>query len=85
MTILNHVRSLKSLGVNATSYGALLLLAKLPPYLKLTVSRKVSDSNLDMEALLATFEEELMAREKANPPITRERSYHTAATLFSGS
>ena len=87
----SHVRSLKSLGIKAASYGALLspvLLAKLPPDLKLIVSRKVSDSNLNMDALLATFKEELTARERDNPPPSRrgqERSHHTASTLFSGS
>ena len=87
----SHVRSLRSLGIDAASYGALLspvLLAKLPPELRLIVSRKVSDSNLDMAVLLATFEEELTARERANPqPIRRsqERVHHTASTLFSGS
>jgi len=70
----SHVRSLRSLGIEATSYGALLspvLLAKLPPDLWLIVSRKVSDSNLDMDALLTTFEEELTARERANPQLAR--------------
>ena len=86
-----HVRSLKSMGIEATSYGALLspvLLSKLPPELRLIVSRKVPDSNLDMDALLATFEEELTARERANPQSTRrgqERVHNTASTLFSGS
>lgn len=81
----SHVFSLKSLGIEAESYGALLspvLLAKLPPELRLIVSRKVSDSNFDMDALLATFEEE------SNPQPTRrsqERVPHTASTLFSGS
>ena len=87
----SHVRSLKSLGIEAASYGALLspvFLAKLSPELRLIVSRKVSDSNLDMDALLATFEEELTARERANPQSTKrsqERMHHTASTLFSGS
>ena len=87
----SHVRSLKSLGIEAASYGALLspvLLAKLPPDLRLIVSRKVSDSNLDMDALLTTFEEELTARERANPQLARrsqEKPHHTASTLFSGS
>ena len=46
----SHVRSLNSLGIEAASYGALLspvLLAKLPPELRLIVSRKVSASNQD--------------------------------------
>ena len=39
----SHVRSLKSLGIESASYGALLapvLLSKLPPELRLIVSRK---------------------------------------------
>ena len=46
----SHVRSLKSLGIESASYGAHLapiLLSKLPPELRLIVSKKVSDSNLD--------------------------------------
>ena len=69
-----HVRSLRLLGIEAACYGALLspvLLAKLPLDLQLIVSRKASDSNLDMDALLSTFEEELTARERANSQLTR--------------
>ena len=65
----SHVRSLKSLGIESASYGALLapfLLSNMPAEPRLIVSRKVPDSNLDMDALLATFEEELTARERAN-------------------
>ena len=86
----SHVRSLRSLGIEAASYGALLspvLLAKLPPDLRLIVSRKVSDSNLDMDALLSTFEEELTARKRANPQLTRqavEKPHHTFSALFTG-
>ena len=81
----SHVRSLKSLGIEAASYGALLspvLLAKLPPELRLIVSRKVSDSNLNTTRHLRG---ELMARERANPQQSQERVPHTASTLFSGS
>ena len=88
----SHVRSLKSLGIEAASYGALLspvLLAKLPPDLRLIVSRKVSNSNLDMDALLTTFEEELTARERANPQVSRRNGdkppHPTASALFTGS
>ena len=86
----SHIRSLRSLGIEAASYGALLspvLLAKLPPDLRLIVSRKVSDSNLDMDALLSTFEEELTARKRANPQLTRravEKPHHTSSALFTG-
>ena len=89
----SHVRSLRSLGIEATSYGALLspiLLSKLPPDLRLIVSRKVSDSNLDMDALLTTFEEELTARKRANqnPQPTRrnvEKPRQTASVFLSTS
>ena len=65
----SHIRSLKSLGVHSTSYGALLssvLLKKLPPDIRLIVSRKVASSELDMDSLLQAFEEELAARERAS-------------------
>ena len=64
-----NIRSLKALGVESESYGAMLssvLLNKLPPELRLIVSRKVSTDDLDIERLLKIFEEELMARERAN-------------------
>ena len=89
----SHVRSLKSLGIEAGTYGALLspvLLAKLPPDLRLIVSRKASDSNLDMDVLLETFELELTARERATPRHTQpSKRMHegkappTASALFS--
>ena len=59
-----HVRSLRSLGIESATYGALLspvLLSKLPPELRLIVSRKVSESNLNLDELLSTFEHELTA------------------------
>ena len=86
----SHVRSLRSLGIEAASYGALLspvLLSKLPPELWLIVSRKVSDTSLDMDVLLSTFEEELTARERVNPQLTRrtlEKPHHTSSALLSG-
>lgn len=85
------MRSLKSLGIESASYGALLspvILAKLPPDLRLIVSRKVSDSNLDMDTLLSTFEEELTVRERVNSQLSRrsqEKSHPTSSTLLSGS
>jgi len=65
----SHVRSLQSLGITADSYGALLspvLLGKLPPDLRLIVSREMSGSSLKIDKLLKTFEQELSARERAN-------------------
>ena len=67
----SHIRSLKSLGVEATTYAMLssVLLAKLPPDLRLLVSRKVSSSEeMIIEDLLRLFEEELIALERAANP-----------------
>ena len=76
----SHIRSLKSLGVDSTSYGALLssvLLNKLPPDIHLIVSRKVASSELDMDSLLQAFEEELAAREQ---PPTHPTLNHVGTT-----
>ena len=84
-----NIRSLKALGVEPDTYGAMLssvLLSKLPPELRLIVSRKVSADDLDMESLLETFEQELVARERASNsagqpprrPQNQQRS-HTSA------
>ena len=71
------------MGIEATSYGALLspVLSKLPPELRLIVSRKIPDSNLDMDALLATFEE-LTARVRANPQSTRRGQESASHSLY---
>ena len=90
----SHVRSLRSLGVTPDSYGALpspVVLSKLPPELRLIVSRKVSDSTLNVDSLLETMEGELLARERALPsaqsPSRRNqdktRPTSTAATINS--
>ena len=66
-TIELHLCSLKSLGVEPTSYGAMLspvLLTKLLPELRLIVNRKISSTDLNMDNLLKTFEEELVPRER---------------------
>ena len=74
-----NIRSLKALGVETGSYGAMLssvLLSKLPPELRLIVSREISTDDLDMASLLKTFEKELVARERATStvPIGSRRS-----------
>ena len=64
-----NIRSLKALGINNDSYGAMLssvLLSKIPPDIRLIVSRKASADNLDMDILLESFEQELTARERAS-------------------
>lgn len=88
-----HVRSLKSLGIDSKTYGTLLasvLLSKLPQELRLIVSRKTSDVELDQ--LLKEVEQEIDARERAqatqptsSQPTRKPREQpHTAATLLSG-
>ena len=62
----SHVRSLKALGVKHDSYGAMLssvFLNKLPPELRLIISRQLSGSELSMTTLMKIVEEELVARE----------------------
>ena len=74
-----NIRSLKALGVESGSYGAMLssvLLNKLPPELRLIVSRKISADKLDMDNLLETFELELSARERANSSIPHSHPRH---------
>ena len=89
-----HVRSLKSLGVEPDSYGELLcpvLLSKIPQDLQLIVSRRVSESDWNLDLLMTAIEEELSARERigasqGRPFIrrTEQRTPPTATTLLSG-
>jgi len=91
--ISSHVRSLKSLGVEPESYGSLLcpvLITKLPVDLQLIVSRKVSDSDWNLDPLMEVIEE-IIARERlgvnqSRPPARRNeyKSPPTATTLVSG-
>ena len=65
-----NIRSLHALSIEPDAYGSLLspiLLAKLPPDLRLIVNREVANLGLTMEALLKTFKSELTASKKANP------------------
>ena len=85
------VRSLKALGVNSKSYGTMLtpvLLTKLPPSIRLIVSRKISDADLNLETLQTALEEELVARERSGTPTqnvkrTQNHMPATATTLLS--
>lgn len=90
-----NVRSLKALGVEQHSYGTMLtsvLLTKLPPEVKLIITRKTSNKNLDLETLQTILEEELIARERSGDPTRTSRHPQqdksrlppTATTLLSG-
>ena len=62
-----HIRSLNSLGVKAEAYGSLLssiLMNKLPEEIRLLVSRRVSERDWNLTALLCVLQEELKARER---------------------
>lgn len=51
----SQVRGLKSLGVESNSYGSLLfsvLLQKIPPELRLIMSRKITEDDWNLDALL---------------------------------
>ena len=76
----SHIRSLKSLGIDSGSYGALLcpvLLNKLPPDVRLVISRSVTSADLDMDRLLQAFNEELQARERAADSTASQRRQPT--------
>lgn len=78
-TVESHIRSLKSLGVDSASYGALLcpvLLNKLPSDVRLIISRTVTSSELDMDRLLQAFEDELQARERASDSTSSQRRHY---------
>ena len=63
-----QVRELKALGVTSESYGALLsstLLNKLPPEIRLIVSRGLTDDGWNLDTIPQLFEAELLARERA--------------------
>ena len=86
-----NVRSLKALGVEQSSYGAVLtsvLLPKLPSEIRLLVTRKAPGEHLNLTKLLTVLGEELVARERSSrggrhlPEKTRLPS--TATSLFSG-
>ena len=94
-SIESHVRSLKSLGVTADSYGTLLtsvLLNKLPQELRLMISRCVGEDDWNLDALMKQVEKEVQARERAAAVTTGHENIRkstskdppTAATLLTG-
>ena len=64
----SNVRGLRSLGVPSSSYGGLLssiLISKLPPELRLIVSRELSEGEWDFESMMKIIEREVEARERS--------------------
>ena len=63
-TIESHIRSLKSLGVAADSYGGLLssvVLTKLPSELRLIVSHSTGEREWDLDGVMTELAKELEA------------------------
>ena len=84
-----HVRGLRALGVPPDSYAGLLtsvLVNKLPPEIRLIVSRAMTGESWDLDQVMKIFEQEVDARERASLPSgtgTQPRT-PTAATLVAG-
>ena len=90
----SHVRSLQSLGVPSSSFGAMLasvIMNKLPHDLRLAVSKEITDGEWDLKRVMAVVEKEIDARERAAAnakPVQRGmgRSHQpTASALLSSS
>ena len=87
----SHVRSLKSIGIAASSYGNLLasiLMKKIPSELCLIVSRETVEDNWNLDSLLKVLEKEIGARERASTNTSAQprklvRDYATTAALLS--
>ena len=70
----SQVRGLKSLGVDSSSYGSLLssvLLQKIPPEMRLVLSREIAEGDWNLDALLKKLEWEIEARERAMTSYTQ--------------
>ena len=91
-TVESNVRSLRSLGVPADSYGSLLstvVMNKLPNELRLIIGRKIGDDDWKLDVILEELLKEVETRERlANssnptpPPRRNPREQGTAATFF---
>ena len=75
--VISHVCSLQSLGVEPNSSGILLcpvLLTKLPAELQLTISRKVTEADWNLDSLMKAVKEEITARERIGVKNTNRTS-----------
>lgn len=90
-----HVRGLRALGVSSGSYGGLLssiLMNKLPPEIRLIISREMTEERGNIEKLMRVLDREVGARERSaassSPNVTSKRASPrtppTAATLVAG-
>lgn len=64
----SNVRGLKALGISASSYGGLLspiLMGRLPPDLRLIVTRELTEDEWDVELVMEVLQREIEARERS--------------------
>ena len=88
----SHIHSLQSLGVEQDSYSGLLcpvLMGKLPPDLRLLISRKVSDAEWKLKSLIEAIEAEVSAREQigvdqSHPTARKKQPPPSVTSLVSG-
>ena len=85
----SHVQGLKALGVAAQTYGGLftsVLVNKLPPELRLLVTREMTERHWNLEHLMKVLEHEIDARERAFVPTSatsrKPQRQATAASLM---
>ena len=81
-----HVRALQVLGINSESYGKLLiplLMEKVPPNMRLRISRTVDQPEWDLDVLLDAFDHEIEARERCEPIGTNPTDPSTSKKPFS--
>ena len=90
-----HVRGLEALGVNSSQYGSLLIpviMAKLPPEVRVQIARNTNQDVWEISDLLAVIQREVEAREisenvkvnseqRKEQPAKPQRNLPTAATL----
>ena len=87
----SHVHSLQSLAAEPNSYGCLLcpvLLTKLPAELQLTISRKVTEADWNLDSLMKAVKEEITTRKRIGvnntnqaPPWREDKTPLIATTL----
>ena len=81
-----HVRALQALGIHCESYGKLLaplLMEKLPPNMRLIISRPIDQRKWDVNVLLKAFDSEIEARERCEPIGTKPSDSFTPKRPFS--
>ena len=80
-----HVRALQALGIQCESYGKLLvplLMEKLPPSMRLIISRAIDQPEWDLDILLKAFDSEIEARERCEPIGTNPSDFFTPKRPF---